>query len=278
MAQGDGVAGLAADADAQPADQVLPEVDHDAPLVVPAHADRSELLDPADRRAVRGEEDRGVEAAEDLYRRPGGVVESRCAPTRLFEAGVVRFALVQPGHDDRPGARAPAGSGGDGLGGAVGVGDVEFREQAGARAVQVAGAAVEAEQSPVPAVGQVGAPGIGARPQQTGDVERLVAVPVVIARPARGEHDVADDRAVQLRLVHAQGSDQHAGAVHRPAHGETGTQQHAGSCRVGGGAGRGNRWGGNDLCGPLVLGHFVLLAKRGGCRCGARVGRGRLSE
>src|SRR3954463_4346272 len=82
---------------------------------------------------------------------PGVIVVAGAAPSVLLQACVVGLAVVDVGHQDRPGGRLPRAVGRDGLAAAVPVAHHQLRQDAEPAAVVVA-LPLEAEAAAVPAV------------------------------------------------------------------------------------------------------------------------------
>ncbi|GAA3143022.1 hypothetical protein GCM10020001_077430 [Nonomuraea salmonea] len=228
VAEGDRLPGRTLDADAQPAGDVLAEVEDGLAGRACQHLPWPQRLDPAHRRTRRRDEPGGV-VAEHVGGRPGGGFEAGLRPALGQQAGVVPLAVVQAGGGDRARGAAPVLVGDDQVGAAVLVGDLQLGDERDAVAVDGGLAAAEADAAAVPAVGQGGADRVGALAQQGGDVVGAVAQPPVVAAPAGGEHVVADGPAVQLGLVQAVGGDVQAGARDGAAQGEVAAQQQGGA-------------------------------------------------
>ncbi len=160
-----------------------------------------ELFDASHGRSGRSDE-RADDGFEPLDRLPRPVVEPGLVPPVDLESGVVGLPLVEVGGEERAGGRPPVFVGGDHVGGAVVVGDLELGEQAEPFAVDVA-QHVPLEEAAPPAVGHDRAEHVLAVGQQRGDVVRVVADPVGVARPAGRQHVIADDHPVEVDAVHA---------------------------------------------------------------------------
>ena len=124
-----GFAGAAVEADTEPAHHVLSHVDDDLAVGAGRDAQRLDLI-------LYG--DIGVGLCVELASRilhavglfPCRVVVLRGAPSRQFEAGVVLLAVeLVVGDDGAARGDAPRGIAHDGLGGAVGILDLEPRKQ-----------------------------------------------------------------------------------------------------------------------------------------------------
>src|SRR4051812_47344631 len=200
--QGDRLAALPADADAEPAHEVLPEVDDRLPRRRLHDRHRRHQLRPAHGRPRRRDERRQV-AVDGPDAAPPAVVVAWVGPSVELEARVVRLAVVQVGREQRSSRGAPAVAGRDDGRRPVAVDDLESREQGEPVAVDVAAASVRAEAAAVPPVAHDRSDRIAADANLPGHVERLDAQPAVVARPARCKNMIADDLAVDVRLVDA---------------------------------------------------------------------------
>ena len=201
--QGDRVAGFAAHADADPPGDVLSEVDDGDVGRRLLDGDRPQRLDAAHRRAGRRHQPIG-------HRRqlgdgdPVGVVEVGCRPRRFGQPGVVRLAVVEAGRDALVEGGPPVAIGDHGVDAAVVVVQFELGDRSDVGAVGVAPSTAEAEPAAVPAFGDGHPEDVVADLQRLGDVERLVAEPMAVRRPAGGEDVVAERRAVAGDGVDAQ--------------------------------------------------------------------------
>jgi hypothetical protein len=106
---------LTAHPDPEPADKVLAEVQDGCPGGRGQDFTDRKFLDPAYRRGCPGGRDH-LRVGARYYRLPVSIVELRCRPAGHFQAGVVRFPLVEAACRDR--GRRPSGVavGDDGLG------------------------------------------------------------------------------------------------------------------------------------------------------------------
>ena len=181
---------------ADPAADLLAEVE-DGPAGRRAeHRDRGEFLDPADRLA--GGVFDGTGPVEEHRRGPGLVIEARRVPAVGLEPCVVRLAVVDRRAPCRAGADRPRLVGDDGLG-AVGVGQFELHREC-ATVGEVLGPVVPAESAERPAVGDDPTDHVAARVQVVRDVVRRCDQSVPVRGPPRREYLVADPGAVQPRL------------------------------------------------------------------------------
>ncbi len=139
----------------------------------------------------------------------------RLVPSVEFEPSVVGLALVEVGGEEWAGRRAPLVVGGDHVGGAVVVGDLELRQQAEPLAVDVA-QHVPLEEPAPPPVGDDRAEHVVAGGDQRGDVVGVVAEAVGVTRPAGRQDVVADDVPVEMDAVHPGGGHVQPGLLDTP--------------------------------------------------------------
>ena len=229
VAQGDRPPGRPAHADAQAAGDVLAEVDEDPlggqlrlapaqgqdPPLLDAHLDGPEGLHGAHGGVGGHDQALGVGGA-DLDRQPGGVVEAGARPPGGGPAGVDLLAVVQVGEQDLADAGPPVRVRGDEAAAAVVVGDFELDDGGDVLAVEVAVAAVEADVTAVPAVGELGAQRVRAGAvagggQQVGDVVGPGDQPLAVDGPPGHELVGADAPPVELGADEAVGADVGAG-------------------------------------------------------------------
>ena len=229
VAQGDRPPGRPAHADAQTAGDVLAEVDEDPlggqlrlapaqgqdPPLLDAHLDGPEGLHGAHGGVGGHDQALGVGGA-DLDRQPGGVVEAGARPPGGGPAGVDLLAVVQVGEQDLADAGPPVRVRGDEAAAAVVVGDLELDDGGDVLAVEVAVAAVEADVTAVPAVGELGAQRVRAGAvagggQQVGDVVGPGDQPLAVDGPPGHELVGADAPPVDLGADEAVGADVGAG-------------------------------------------------------------------
>ena len=150
--------------------------------------------------------------------RPGPVVVPGEIPGGEFGAGVVGLAEHEVAREHGAGVGFPGGIADHGFDRAVGVGDLQLREERGDGAVLLEAAV--AEVAGVPAVGEQRADGVVARVQERGHVVGLVADTEVIVGPLGSEDVIADALAVEARLVEPQRGDVQRGRADRRVDGE----------------------------------------------------------
>ncbi len=146
-------AGRAVDGDAQPAGEVLAEVEQVGVVADAGHGDRGERLDAARRRAGRG----------DQFAGPLLTHHDR-TPVHREHPGVVALAVVDAGAQDLPVGPGPGPVGDDPLDAAVGVVQFELGEQRGVAPVTLADP-VPAVLAAPPAVGEPAGDRVRARNQ-----------------------------------------------------------------------------------------------------------------
>mgnify|MGYP005843115919 CR=1 FL=1 len=201
--------------DLQPRDagEVLPQVEDERAPGRTQHADRPDFLDGADigRRVGlhperRGEPEFDLAAAGPVVEdRPGGpvgargdsllpaaVVEGGFAPAGHLAPRVVGLAHQQVGFQGRAGGALPGRVAGDGAPRAAGKLQYQLEQQRRRLAVKIPARAVGsvarqqgvADIAGVPAVGEDGADGVGAVPQQGRNVPGAVIGALAVVRPA----------------------------------------------------------------------------------------------
>ena len=211
------VAGRAAHLDAHPSGEVLAEVDDGdvGRRLLDRHG--AQRLDAPDRRAGRRDHPVG-DRGQLVDSGPTGVVEPGRRPGGVGEPGVVGLAVVEAGGDARVGRRSPLAIGDHGVAAAVVVEQFELGDRTDVGAVGVAPAAVEAETSPVPTLGDGDPEHIVAVADRIRDVEGRVAESMAVRGPAGGEDLVAERGAVAGDGVDAECRD----VQPRPDHGRPG--------------------------------------------------------
>ena len=252
-------AGLSQLGEAEPAADVLADVDDPPVGCELAHRHRTQLLDPAHRRR-RGADEVGDAMVLDPDRRPRGPV-----PPLAALPHVVHLAGDQVRPQDVAGRRSPRRIGAEGEDAAVGEGDVELGEQGGRGAV-VVDAAGDAVLSAPPPVAEQRADDVVAGVEVVGDVEGLHLEAGAVGREAGSELLIADPGAVDERLVDAVGGDVQGGLADAAVEVQP---------------------GGELVHGPLSFGEVVTLdgcdpvgspvedEGVGGCLGGGHVGSGR---
>ena len=171
-------------------------------------------------------------AIQSVSSKPG------CRPRRFGQSGVVRLAVVQARREALVEGRPPLAIRHHDVGAAVVVVQFELGDRADVGAVGVAPSAAEAEPAPVPAFGDGHPEDVVTDLQRLGDVERLVAEPMAVRRPARGEDVVAEWRAVAGDGVDAERRGVQPGARQAGADGEAAPEPDrplGGGVREGGG-------------------------------------------
>ena len=143
--------------------------------------------------------DRGIHLGPEVHRLPLAIVEARRVPAGHGQPGVVRLAHQEVGLEDRAGGGLPVGAGGDVVGRAVGVLEVQHGPEPRVLAVMVALLA-EADVAAVPAVGQDRSQGVGARLHAAGHVVGAVIDALGVVGPAGVEVIVADALAIEVQV------------------------------------------------------------------------------
>ena len=161
---------------------------------------------------------------DDLYAAPVLVDEARRRPTRLFEPGVVRLTVVDLRHQDWPRRGLPARVAPDGVLPPSPVGDDDLHQQAEAIAVDVA-LVVPGEVAAVPTIAERDADRVRPPLQERRDVVGLVLQALVVARPPRREHRVANSLPVDGHLVEPVARHVRARPLDVAIHGELAPQQ-----------------------------------------------------
>jgi hypothetical protein len=211
---GHGVAGTAADGEADDTGHVLTGVEADRA------AGRDRALRPERPHHPDGWghprlQDRRVDR-DDRDRRPARVVEPRPVPARLSVPEVDGAPVVQVGRADLAGRGAPALVGADGDPGTVRQLDLELGEQADLPAVPAAILLpVPAQPAAVPPVAEPAGEHVRAGGEQVGDVVAGDQQPLPVCGPARVQQVVADPDAVEAELVHAERGDVQPGPAGR---------------------------------------------------------------
>ena len=161
---------------------------------------------------------------EHPNRRPGARVELRGGPTGGQPPRVVALARVDAAVDDRTlTSREPRFVGDDGRGVAVGVLDLELRQQRRLVAVDALGEALEAVLLRVPGPGQPGTDHVVAKSNSGRNVDRLVDQPVLVAGPPGCQDAVVDRLAVDLDVGRAERRIEQPCPADRPVDTETAT-------------------------------------------------------
>ena len=223
MGEGDRRACTAADSKPDPARHVLAEVvDHLAGWRA-QDGDGGDLLRPSDRLGGRCDED-GVRRRGHRDRQPALAGESRAIPPRLLEARVVALAAIDVGEGDGAGAASPRAVGRHALHSAVGVADLELREQCHRGAIGVS-AAAETEVAAIPAVAEHRADGVLPLGERGGDVVGLILQAAIEGGPPWGEEVLTDTLAIEVQFVEAARRDVDAGRSDRTLHGEAAAEE-----------------------------------------------------
>jgi hypothetical protein len=201
-------AAVAADGEAQPADEVLPEVDQGPAGRRGPDPHGADVLVPDDGGPHVRRQSGRVEVLGDMDAGPPVAREAGPLPGVVPQPGVDRLAVVEVvlEHVRRP--CAPGLVGPDHLAVAVPEHDLELGQGTELGAV-VGPAAVPSQPAAEPAVAEPEAEHqpllVGARAHEVGDVVLAVAQPPFVAGPARAEDVVRDGRAVDRRGEHAVG-------------------------------------------------------------------------
>ncbi len=164
--------------------------------------------------------------------RPAAVVEPGPMPAGRFLCGVIHFAVIDAGEQNRARRGLPIAVADNHLGGAVAVIDVQLQDRAfGAEPLHAVGVppffiGIE------PTVTEHEAQGVVAGLKQPAQIENIVQDPLAIVGLGRRQHLIADAAAVAVQLVIAQSADIDARAAHRFVDAKGFAQQRAASVHM----------------------------------------------
>ena len=214
-----------------PAHHVLPEIKRVGARPRLGHRTRRQLIGDARGFRVRRLDDK---LRRRLLRIPGPQPRCHGLPRRIIEAGprpavapqprIIFATLHQVRVPDRPPRRPPRGVARDDLARAVGINDLELRQQPRIAAVVIAPAGV-AQHARIPSVAEDRAERVFTAAHLRGDIVGLVLDPRSKIRPARREIVASHPRPVQLQLIGAECGAENRRPPHRLCDGEALAQQ-----------------------------------------------------
>ena len=213
-------------AKARPAHHVLSHVHHGFTGRRVQDLDGSDFLDAPDG-GSGGRDEHVLAVIRDAHGLPVSRVESRLGPPCTLQARIVALAVIDVGCEDGPRRRLPVFIGGDDLLSTVREAHDNLRQERHLLAIRVA-ACFPREPAAIPAVAECDAYRVAPAAHEVRDVVRLVLQPLVVARPSRCEHLIANALAVDLHLVKSQCADVGTRGCHDAVEHEVGAEQGTG--------------------------------------------------
>ena len=171
-------AGLPLDAETGPTSEVLPQIEQRFTRRRATDAHRAQLAH-APHWWRQGRHERSRRRIEQRNRAPCVVVEGRAHPAAKLSPRVVSFAAIDVRREHRSRRHPPGGVRHHARGASALIADLELRAQGQPPAIEIA-LAEEPEISPIPAIAQHRADGVGARSQQRGHIVGLVLQPPAV--------------------------------------------------------------------------------------------------